>query len=244
MYTVLTGRENCLPRHPVYFKKTSAAPLGNRSPQLRGAWVCTWADLQNLQGGAAPPHQTETRWTEKEILLCLSAPLVKTPHFGRLLCWMGLARCSLNYSGWRLKVVEAHFIRLATVCTDIGTVIKVVECMCHMILERFWIGEDIIADVTCVCCVSLCTKVRWASRANEWVPWKLQRWHLNVEMGWICSVALEEESLLVSFSLSCTGSSSWSELSSAKLLSFSRAVMTDLCLDVTWLFITEFLLAL
>ena len=53
----------------------------------------------------------------------------------------------------RLKVVEAHFIRLATVCTDIGTVIKVVEFMCHMILERFRIGEDIIADVTCVCCV-------------------------------------------------------------------------------------------
>ena len=128
--------------HPVYFKNTSAAPFGNRSPQMQGAWVCTWADLQNLQGGAAPPHQTETRWTEKEILLCLSAPLVKTPHFGRLLCWMGLARCSLNYSGWRLKVVESHFIRLATVCTDICTILKVVDGV-----------EDIIADVTCVCCV-------------------------------------------------------------------------------------------
>ena len=85
--------------HPVYFKKTSAAPFGNRSPQLQGAWVCTWADLQNLQGGAAPTHQTETRWTEKEIFLCLSTPLVKTPHFGRLLFWMGLARYSPNYSG-------------------------------------------------------------------------------------------------------------------------------------------------
>ena len=35
----------------------------------------------------------------------------------------------------RVEVVEAHFIRLATVCTDIGTVIKVVEFICHMILE-------------------------------------------------------------------------------------------------------------
>ena len=64
--------------------------------------LSTWADLQNLQGGAGPPHQTGTRWTEKEIFLCLSAPLVKTPHFGRLLCWMGLARYSRNYSGCQL----------------------------------------------------------------------------------------------------------------------------------------------
>ena len=90
---------NYLIWHPVYFKKISAAPFGNRSPQLRGAWVCTWADLQNLQGGAAPPHKTETRWTDKERILCLSAPLVKAPHFSRLLCWMGLARYSRNYSG-------------------------------------------------------------------------------------------------------------------------------------------------
>ena len=93
--------------HPVYFKKTSAAPFGNRSPQLRGAWVCTWADLQNLQGGAAPPHKTETRWTEKEKFLCLSAPLVKAPHFSRLLCWMGLARYSRNYSGCLLGIRNA-----------------------------------------------------------------------------------------------------------------------------------------
>ena len=52
--------------HLVYFKKISAAPFGNRSLQLRGAWVCTWAVLQILQGGASPPHKTETRWTEKE----------------------------------------------------------------------------------------------------------------------------------------------------------------------------------
>ena len=58
--------------HPVYFKKTSAAPFGNRGHQLRGAWVCAWADLPNLQGGSAPPHQTGTRWTEKEQFLCLS----------------------------------------------------------------------------------------------------------------------------------------------------------------------------
>ena len=86
--------------HPVYFQKTSAAPFGNRSPQLRGAWVCTWADLQNLQGGAAQPLQTETRWTERDEFLCLSDPLVKAPHFCRLLCWMGVARYSQNYSGW------------------------------------------------------------------------------------------------------------------------------------------------
>ena len=85
--------------HPVYFKKTSAAPFSNRSPKLRGACVCTWADQQNLQGGAAPPHQTEMRWTEKDKFLCLSAPLVKTPHFSRLLCWLGLARYSQNYLG-------------------------------------------------------------------------------------------------------------------------------------------------
>ena len=48
--------------HPVYFQKTSAAPFGNRSPQLRGAWVCTWADLQNLQGGA--PHPIKQRRDE------------------------------------------------------------------------------------------------------------------------------------------------------------------------------------
>ena len=29
------------PSHPVYFQKNSAAPFGNRSPQLRGAWFCT-----------------------------------------------------------------------------------------------------------------------------------------------------------------------------------------------------------
>ena len=85
--------------HPVYFQKISAAPFGNMSPQLRGALVCSWADLQNLQGGAAPPHRTETRWTEKESFLCLSAPPVQAPHFGRLLCWMGVARYSRNYSG-------------------------------------------------------------------------------------------------------------------------------------------------
>ena len=85
--------------HPVYFKKTSAAPFGYMSPQLRGAWVCSWADLQNLQGGPAPPHQTETRWTGKKKFLCLSAPPVQAPHFGRLLCWMGVARYSQNYSG-------------------------------------------------------------------------------------------------------------------------------------------------
>ena len=96
------SRNTAKNHHPVYFKKTSAAPFGNSSPQLRGAWICTWADLQNLQGRAAPPHQTETRWTEKEIFLCLSALLVKSPHFGRLLCWMGLAKYSRNYSGCHL----------------------------------------------------------------------------------------------------------------------------------------------
>ena len=85
--------------HPVYFQKTSAAPFGNSSPQLRGAWVCTWADLQILQGGAAPPLQTETRWTKGEEFLCLSDPLVKAPHFCRLLCWMGVARYSRKYTG-------------------------------------------------------------------------------------------------------------------------------------------------
>ena len=85
--------------HPVYFKKISAAPFGNRSLQLRGAWVCTWAVLQILQGGAAPPHKTETRWTEKERFLCLSALLVRAPHFSGLLCLNGLARYSRNYSG-------------------------------------------------------------------------------------------------------------------------------------------------
>ena len=60
----------------------------------------------------------------------------------------------------------------------------------------------------------------------------------------ICFVALVGKSLHISSSLSCTGSSSWSELSSAKLISFSRADMTDLCLDITWRFIREFLLAL
>ena len=69
--------ESCYFWHPVYFKKTSAAPFGNRSRQLRGAWVCTF--LQNLQGGAALHHQTETRWTEKEKFLWLSTPLVKPP---------------------------------------------------------------------------------------------------------------------------------------------------------------------
>ena len=92
--------------HPVYFKKTSAAPFGNRSPQLWGAWVCIWADLQNLQGGAAPPHQTETRWTKKEKFLCLSAPLVKSPHFGRLLWWIGFARYSRNYSGCSIEMIR------------------------------------------------------------------------------------------------------------------------------------------
>ena len=72
-------RKTRFPRHPVFFQKTSAAPFGNKSPQLRGAWVCSWADLQNLQGGAAPPHQTETRWTEKEMLLHLAVALVKAP---------------------------------------------------------------------------------------------------------------------------------------------------------------------
>ena len=96
---LLTNADSSTDTHPVYFKKTLAAPFGNRSPQLRGAWVCTWADLQNLQRGAAPPHKTETRWTDKEKFLCLSAPLVKAPHFCRLLCWMGLARYSPNYSG-------------------------------------------------------------------------------------------------------------------------------------------------
>ena len=86
-------------QHPVYFKKNSAAPFGNRSPLLRGAWICSWAHLQNLQGGAAPPHLTETRWTEKDKFLCLSAPPVQAPHFERLLCWMGVARYSRNYSG-------------------------------------------------------------------------------------------------------------------------------------------------
>ena len=88
--------------HPVYFKKTSAAPFGNRSPQLGGAWVCSWADLKNLQGGAGPPHQTQTRWSEKEKFLSLSAPQVQAPHFGRLLCWMGVAGYSRNHSGFRL----------------------------------------------------------------------------------------------------------------------------------------------
>ena len=79
---------------------TCRAPFGSRSPQLWGAWVCTWAELQNFQGGVAPSHQTETRWTEKEKFLCLSAPLVKAPHFSRLMCWMRLARYSRNFSGW------------------------------------------------------------------------------------------------------------------------------------------------
>ena len=39
--------------------------------------VCTWADLQNLQGGAAPSSETKTRWDEEGKFLCLSAPLVK-----------------------------------------------------------------------------------------------------------------------------------------------------------------------
>ena len=90
--------------HPVYFQKISAAPFGNRSPKLRGALVCSWADLQNLQGGAAPPHQTETRWTEKESFLCLSALPVQAPNFGRLLCWLGVARYSWNYSGCELSI--------------------------------------------------------------------------------------------------------------------------------------------
>ena len=50
-------------------------------------------------GRSCPTHQTETRWTEKEKFLCPSAPLVKAPHFSRLLCRMGLARYSRNYSG-------------------------------------------------------------------------------------------------------------------------------------------------
>ena len=42
---------------------------------------------------------TETRWTDNEKLFCLSAPQVRAPHFGRLLCWMGVGRYSRNYSG-------------------------------------------------------------------------------------------------------------------------------------------------
>ena len=41
--------------------------------------------------------------------LCLSDPLVKAPHFCRLLCWMGVARYSRNYSGclsFRLYLAE------------------------------------------------------------------------------------------------------------------------------------------
>ena len=137
-------------RHPVYFKKTSAAPFGNRSPQLRGAWVCTWADPQNHKGGAAPPHQTETRWTKKQKCLCLSAPLVKSPHFGRLLCWMGLARYSRNYSGC---------LKYHPLCSD-----WIVLCSwshIHNVYRRtmFGIGIfhhvgifwDVVIDTLCLC---------------------------------------------------------------------------------------------
>ena len=105
--------------HPVYFQKTSAAPFGNRSPQLRGAWVCTWADLQNLQWGAAPTLQTETRWTEREEFLFLSDPLVKAPHFCRLLCWMGVARYSLNYSGCMVysQTLTLHWVPFSHLTT-------------------------------------------------------------------------------------------------------------------------------
>ena len=73
--------------HPVYFKKTSAAPFGNRSAQLQGAWACSWADLQGLQGDPIKQRRDELR---RKKILCLSAPSVKAPHFSRLLCWMGV----------------------------------------------------------------------------------------------------------------------------------------------------------
>ena len=111
--------------HPVYFQKNSAAPFGNRSPQLRGAWVCSWAELQNLQGGAAPPQKTETRWTEREEFLCLSDPLVKAPHFCRLLCWMGVARYSRNYTGWSLKSIPQKLLRFLWCCIP---VLKTIKC--------------------------------------------------------------------------------------------------------------------
>ena len=99
-------------------------------------WVCTWADLQNFQEGAAPPHQTETRWTEKEQFLSLSSPLGKAPHFGILLCWMGLARYSRNYSGWYLMQM---FKWMKTVW-DLGILQQAFVCLCiPRRLDRLWI---------------------------------------------------------------------------------------------------------
>ena len=132
--------------HPVYFKKTSAAPFGNRSPQLRGAWVCSWADVQNLQGGAAPPHQTETRWTETNKFLCISAPPVQAPHFSRLLCWMGVARYSRNYSGCLLIYILATLLLVSLPCCRLfmptidfafGRVASVRPCAPDMFLACF-----------------------------------------------------------------------------------------------------------
>ena len=45
----------------------------------------------------APSNRDEMNW-EREVSLS-HCPLVKVPHIGRLLCWMGLARYSRHYSG-------------------------------------------------------------------------------------------------------------------------------------------------
>ena len=61
--------------HPVYSNdnKKCGTFWQHESPAVRNQ-VCTWANLQNLQGGAAQPPQSETRWTEKGKLFC-SLPL-------------------------------------------------------------------------------------------------------------------------------------------------------------------------
>ena len=45
-----------------------------------------------------PSNRDEMNW-EKKHFLYLSAPRLQAPHFGRLLCWMGVAIYSWNYSG-------------------------------------------------------------------------------------------------------------------------------------------------